>query len=202
MKIRDIEEVTSFSDLVNIMDYCYSAVQWSDNPDIDWTSRPFSWQMENVDIIKNNFEKGVFTGWCGSCAQFMSVLLRKYGLNTKGYNYGIVSRGITHVALNVELYDKMWLLMDPYFNKYYTYKGEFPLLFEDLIRIVRNNRFDLIEPVYGKSSKVVRQCGEKSLVKPKDFEDTVMAGFCDDLGSLLKEFLNDDNPLSMLPLRI
>lgn len=203
MKIRGIDKINCFSDIIEIMDYCFSIVQWSDTPSDDkWLVNPFSWQLKNFEMIHENFKNGKYTGWCGASTQLMSLILRVFSLNTKGYNFGIKSKNITHVMLNVELYDSMWFLIDPYFNRFYTYKGEFPLLFNDLLRIVRNNDFDLIVSKYGKSSKIINRNNKKIKISPQDFEISVIEGFGQGFSQKLKDYFNDRNFLVLLPLKI
>lgn len=202
VKITGIKSIQRFSDIVLLMDFVYKTLPWGEEPDDSWMKNTWEYQKKKISEIYIKFVERGIVGWCGANAQFLTLLLSLYKFKSVGYNYGILPTFFTHVGIIVFL-DGMSFFMDPYFNKYYTYQGEFPLQVNDLLRLIQERNFSVIKPVYGPSKKpVITKTGEESW-SSKQMEESVIGSFLDrGFKEKMLEIFGIYEPLLLLQIRI
>ena len=203
--IRDssVNKISSFGDLIKLMDFVYATVPWGDVQDNGWMKETWQYQRENIVDTYYRFKKGKLIGWCGGCAQLFSLLLSMYGIKNYGYNYGISSAKLSHVGIVADL-DGMSFFLDPYFNRYYSYQGEFPLQFSDLLRLIQERKTSCIKSIYGSSHKrMIIEKGKEEKKDPRSFEGLIMEFF---ISKGIKEksvdIFGEYDPLYLFQIRI
>ena len=169
-ELKNIPSIESIQDIITINNFVFSL--------IPWTIIPYAniLQYENLEDLYTRFKNKEIGGWCGVCAEFFNIVMTKYGIPTKPYNFGLDVYQITHVGIIVT-FDGMNFFFDPYLAKYYTYKGEFPLQFEPLIYLISTGQYNKIVPVYYNAKKYVQVLDRWEEWSPKDLELSVMEGF-------------------------
>lgn len=194
-ELSSITKVETLADVLKLQEFVFTT--------IPYTEKPLE-EIGSFTLTYRRFKKKEVGGWCGLNAEYLRRLLVCYGVKVTPYNYGLRSSRFTHVCLIVT-FDGMEFLIDPYFNKIYTYKGDFPLQFSDLLRLIRDDKTNVIVPQYGKGQKPVWQEAEKDFVMQsgEQFEKSVFNFFYSiGLKQSLLDIFGYKNPLSLLLIKI
>lgn len=195
-ELASITEVRSLNDVLKLQEFVFST--------IPYTNAPFEETEYSFTLTYERFKKKELGGWCGLNAEYFRRLLVCYGVKVEPYNYGIASSRFTHVCLLVT-FDNIEFLLDPYFNRIYTYENDFPLQFPDLMRLIREKKLDKIKSRYGAGRKSVwkNQIGRFLLESGSEFEKEVFLFFRSiGLDPELERVFGSKNPLCMLSIKI
>jgi len=205
-ELKDLFRIRKFQDILRIRDFVFSLIPWGvipyDGPRGSRDVKDIYYKCKNNELF----------GWCGFNADFFKLLMDGYGVKCSSLNYGLNDLQISHCVEIVNLADRvefgqvcsMEILIDIYFCKYYSYLGEFPLRYDELISFIREKKFNHIIPVYGdvKKKKVYIIDGKKEIfyVTPQELEKEVLSFFKVnlDLDSNLQKKYGDSNPLSLM----
>jgi len=193
-----LSKIEKFSDLLKLNDFVYSAIPWKKVPDEEWLKESYEDRLKKIESILQDSRDKKIGGWCGASGVLMSLLLAYYKIKRVGLNYGLSEDNYSHVVVIANL-DGMEFLLDPYFNRHYTYYGEFPLQFPDLIRLIEEKKFAAIKSVYGSSSKEVEQNNGYIQFSPQSLEESVIKSWYN--RGFKKELINTygvDNSLMLL----
>jgi hypothetical protein len=169
-ELETIPVIKSVQDIIFINDFVFSLIPWSEN------SYRGTSVYDNIEYLYNGFKNKEIGGWCGLCAEFFKVILSKYGISTRPYNFGLDFYKLTHIGIIVT-YDGMNMFFDPYFAKYFKYCGNSLLTLESLLTLVETQQYDKIVPVYGSVTKPVQRADKWEFWSPVELEKSVFGGF-------------------------
>jgi hypothetical protein len=181
--LPDFGKVRSLRDVLRIQQYVYSLVPW--------TFVPFTDKITEIKLVKPGFENLSIGGWCGLNAEILKYILKSLKIPCESYNYGFQGAKFTHVCVIVD-FNGILFLLDPYFNKHYTYANDFPLSFKELLRLISENKTDVITAEYGPGLKKVETLAGFIEMGGQELEASVLKSFYDKgLGELLSNLSGD-----------
>lgn len=177
-ELQDIPEIRTFQDIMRVRDFVFSTVPFLDNPTaLNVDLRQYGgFSAKSITQLYQDFKSFKAGGWCGINATFFDILMTRYGIKTRPYNYGLPEQGLTHIGIIVT-YDGIEFFMDPYFAAHYVHKDGFPLAFRDLMRLVTDRKFDRFHSQYSDIKKpVLKEDGTIGWRSPEHNMDFVTAG--------------------------
>lgn len=198
-ELRSIPEVRTLSDVLRIQDFVFSLIPYTKEPFLEKIGIEKNGDVK-VDLIDayKGCKEGSIGGWCGINAEFLRLVLVTYGVKCRPYNYGIAGSVFTHVCLIVE-FSGIKFLLDPYFNRVYTYENDFILQFPDLLRLIREDNTKHITSLYGLGKKKIQAPGGFKDYTGIDLELSVMGFFkVKDFESALRDYFNSSDPMSLM----
>jgi hypothetical protein len=169
-ELENIPRIASIQDIITINNFVYSLISLTQKPYLIVVA-------DSIESLYKKFKNKEIGGWCGTCANFFNMLMNKYKISTRIYNFGLADYKLTHMGVIVT-FDGMNLFFDPYFAKHYTYCGEFPLQFDSFLHLVTDRQYEKIVPAYGNGVKAIEQSdGSWKLCTPRELEKNIMEGF-------------------------
>lgn len=189
-------KIETLSDLLFLQDFTYSLIPWKQKPFEDSI-------MNRFETVYTKCKNKTIGGWCGLNAEFLRVLLVGYGIKCSSHDYGLPNHKFTHIVIKAEL-DGMIFLLDPYFNRTYTYRNDFIIQYQDLLRLLNEKKLSCITSRFGLSKKPVDT--EKEGLKylhGEDLEKIVMEGFkAMGIDAYMKSLFNSDDPRLLILLKV
>lgn len=190
-----VPEARNLKDVLALQEFVFSTIPYTKDPLED---------IGSFTLAYRGFKKREIGGWCGLNAEYFRRLLICYGVKVRPYNYGLVSTRFTHVCVIVN-FDGIEYLLDPYFNKIYTYKDDFPLPFQDLLRLIQKGETSCITSQFGSGKKPVWHEDLEDFVPESgdSFENNVFDFFQSiGLNESLMDVFGYVNPLALLLIKI
>jgi len=198
-----VKNVNSMEDLLKIQEFVFEAIPYTETPfakkvGIEVDDRA---EVDLLDVYIKCKHKDI-GGWCGMNAEYFRLVLVTYGVKCWPYNYGIHDTRFSHVCVVVE-FDGMQFLMDPYFNRVYSYKNDFLLRFPELVSLIQSRNTNVITSRYGTSKKPVEVQDGFIDRTGGEFEDSVFEFFYSiGMESALQNVFGEDNPHLLMLIKI
>jgi len=169
-ELESIPEIRSIQDIISINNFVFSL--------IPWTKKPYGKNLSCVDIqeLYEKLKGKEIGGWCYMCADFLRILMGKYNVSARLYDFGLAEYQLTH-AVTIITHDQTEFIFDPYFARYYIFDGKI-LQFEKLFNLIRTQQFESIVSVYGDGIVKPIECADGwEFWTPLKLEESVMERF-------------------------
>ncbi|HUS99509.1 MAG TPA: hypothetical protein VMY59_04230 [Candidatus Thermoplasmatota archaeon] len=156
-----------FNNILVVNNYVYAIVPCTRDPYRGGEHREKS-PLEAIHFLRKDFFFNKKSGWCSLNAEFFMMIMKSMDIPSKMFSYGIKG-SLTHATALVTV-DGEEYLMDPYFNRHYTYK-EKPLPFKLMMKLINDGDTSEINSVYGTTLKYYYNGGDHT---PGDEEEEKM----------------------------